>query len=166
MKKLTLLIIGLLILTGCENDKKDINENNNIIDLDVTNANYVCNIDSKNEDYNLIGKYAIYLDNENVSKINSVESIESDNANTLSYFESYYLSNYDKIANYSGYEYDIKQEDNKLIVNVTIDYQTFNTESYVIDFPDSAEIFDDQFKLKIDKLLDNYEKQGIKCEKK
>lgn len=166
MKKTFLLISFLLILTGCGNNNKNKKENDNNVELDISNANYVCEINNTEDEYNLIGKYAIYLDNDDVIKINSVEVVESDNDNTLSYFESYYLSNYDKIANYSGYEYDIKQEDNKLIVNVTIDYQTFNTESYVIDFPDSAEIFDDQFKLKIDKLLDNYEKQGIKCEKK
>lgn len=170
MKKIFILLSIVLVLTGCTTAKKKEEKKEDILDdiqIDDSLANYVCTINNEdNKEYKLIGKYVIYLDNNDVTNINSVEIIESDNNNTLDYFESYYLSNYDKIANYGGYEYNIDKEEDKLIINVKINYNEFNIESYVTDYPDSISIFSEDFKLKEDKLLEKYEKQNIICEKK
>ena len=172
MKKSFILICALLLITGCgEKEKVKKAVKVNLLDeikLEAEEANIVCQSYNKdNEEYEVASKIAIYYDkNENITKIESSELLASDNNNILNDFESYYNSNYEKIANYGGYTYDIHQGKKRLISNVIIDFNTFNTESYVADYPEIAETFNEEFKLNKDNLLEIYSNQGIKCQKK
>ena len=117
------------------------------------NANMICSSNIKdNPEYEIATKIAVYLDsNDIVTTIESAEIIASENIDILNDFESYYNSNYEKIGNYGGYTYDIHQEKKRLLANVIIDYNTFNTEAYVADYPEIAETFNEEYKMTKDK---------------
>ena len=172
MKKTFILLLTLLTLTGCgEKIKTKKNIKVNLLDeinLEAEEANIICSSYNKdNEDYEVAAKIAVYYDNnENIIKIESSELIASENNNILNDFESYYNSNYEKIANYGGYTYDVHQEKKRLVSNVIIDFNTFNTESYIADYPEIADTFNEEFKLTKDNLLNTYNNQNISCEKK
>ena len=172
MKKIFLALLAITILTGCNiNKKKNNNIEKNLLDeivLDDTNANYICSIYNKDfDEYDIAGKYAIYLDdNEFVNKIESTEIIESNNYDLLKDFESYYNSNYEKISNYGGYTYDIYQKNNQVISNVIIDFNTLNMESYASEYEEINQYLNEEFKITKDKILEKYNSQNIKCQKK
>lgn len=171
MKKTLLIFAVLFIVTGCnESNKKKNNENillNDIV-LEDKDATYECSMYSnENKDYDVAGKYAIFVDeNDNVTMINSTEIIESKKDEILNQFENYYNSSYDKIANYGGYTYDIYQENNRVIANVIIDYNTFNMESYAEEHEEIVPYINEEHHLTKDKLIEKYQSQNIKCEKK
>ena len=171
MKK-TLLIISLLfIVTGCNESNKKNGKEKNLLDeivLEDKDAAYECSMyNSENKDYNIAGKYAIFVDdNDNVTMINSTEVIESKKNDILNQFQNYYNSSYDKIANYGGYTYDIIQENNRVIANVIIDYNTFNMESYAEEHEEIVQYINEEYHLTKDKLIEKYNSQNIKCEKK
>lgn len=172
MKKIIIPILVLILLTGCteKTKKKNKIEINllNEIQIESEEANLICySNNNNNSDYETASKFAIYYDdNEIITSIESYEIIASDNQDILNDFESYYNSNYEKIANYGGYTYDIHQEKKRLIANVIIDFNTFNIESYTADYPETLENFNDDYKLEKDKLLEVYSSKGIICEKK
>lgn len=173
MKKKIILLLLLLCLTGCGNTTENISENNEIelsktIEIDDTGASLVCTNDTiyEEENYSIGSKYVIYLNNDNfVTRINSVEIIETNDQEKLSYFESYLNNNYSKISAYSGYEYDINIENNHLISNVNINYEEFNLESYAVDYPEIEKFLTDN-KISKDKLIEHFSSLDIKCEKK
>lgn len=173
MKK-TIFILFLILLTGCGNttsniDNSTTNELSNTIEVNEDGALYLCKKDAYNEEekYNLGGKYAIFADKDNnVTRINSVEIVESNYQEKLNYFESYLISNYDKISVYNGYEYDISLENNKVIAKVNINYNEFNLESYAVDYPEIQTYLTEDNKLKAANLVSLYKDLGITCTKK
>ena len=170
MKKTILTIALLFIITGCDENNKKNNIEKNLLDeitIDDKDASYTCTTYNKdNKDYDIAGKYAIFLDDkDNVIMISSTEIIESKNIETLNQFESYYNSSYEKIANYGGYTYDIYQENNRVIANVIVDYNTFNMESYANEYEDVSKYLTEDYKLTKDKLIEKYKSQNITCQK-
>ena len=168
MKKTLILILLTILITGC-GEKKQKEVGINLLDeikIETENANMICSSNIKdNQEYEIATKIAVYLDsNDIVTTIESAEIIASENIDILNDFESYYNSNYEKIGNYGGYTYDIHQEKKRLLANVIIDYNTFNTEAYVADYPEIAETFNEEYKMTKDKLIETYKNQGIECE--
>lgn len=171
MKKTFLFISLLLIITGCNDSNKSKNNEKSLLDdivLEDKDAAYECSMYNKNnKDYDIAGKYAIFLDDkDNVIMVNSTEVVESKKNEILNQFENYYNSSYDKIANYGGYTYDIYQENNRVIANVIIDYNTFNMESYATEHEEIVPYINEEHHLTKDKLIEKYNSQNIKCEKK
>ena len=171
MKKTIILLLLVILLTGCNTTKKNNKVEKNLLDditIDETGAGYVCTINDKNKDgFKIAGKYVIFVDNnEYVERIESSEIMVIDDFDKLNQFESYYNSNYEKIANYGGFTYDIYQENDHLISNVIIDYTMINVELYITDYPEIAGYFNEEYKINKDSIIDYYESNNIKCEKK
>lgn len=168
MKKIVFSLSALLLLVGCNSSKNEKNVVIEDIEIDTTGAAYICEKKEFNEEYNFnfLGKYIIYLDNENVTNINSYEIIEANNQEILNYYESYFTNNYEKLKAYSGVEYNIQLENNKIFSTTSIDYSLFNLESYAIDYPNITEYLNDEYKLTKDNLINHYKDLSITCEKK
>ena len=109
MKKIFIIIlfISILLLTGCSKEKY-----------------FTCKIDleNKNEDYKLDAEYKIYYKNSYVTKVEKIEVYESDNEDTLEYFNEYKNLEYEDLNSlYGGITHTIDLKENKITLNATLD---------------------------------------------
>lgn len=165
MKKTFLILIILLISTGCNNisNKKDSNEkslkNENIIICEMKN-------DQKKtqSDYTINSTYKIYSSDKIVTKVVTSEVVTSNNSEILNYFDQYLNKTYTELNNnYSGYKFQIKKEDNKIISEVNVDYSVMDMNKYSEDYPDIKTYLNVQSKLTIEKAKKIYENMGANC---
>lgn len=145
MRKIILCFILLFMLSGCKEDYK------------------ICKVNLKNniENYTLESEYKIYYKNSFVTKIEKEEVYKSTSKEKIKYLEEInklVLNNYN-----SGYTYDIKKEDNKLIINTNIDTNTIDINQLI----DSGQ-FDQNYivsnKITLSGLVKYYESKGAACD--
>lgn len=162
MKKTGIVLISFLwifLVVGCSNKENDIIDNKQEI--------IHCTINLDKEDtkanYTIESTYDIY-GNDIVDKIISHEVVTSDDQKTLSYFEDYLNSTYESFNDkYSGYSYNIKIKDKQVISDVTIDYNSMNMDSYVIDNPEMLTYVNDNKKLTMESAKKIYESMTGIC---
>jgi len=161
MKKTGIILISFLFLVvGCGKEKNDVKNNNQEI--------IHCTINLDKEDtkanYTIESTYDIYGTDNIVDKIVSHEKVSSDDQKTLSYFEDYLNYTYESFNNkYSGYSYSIKIKDKQVISDVTIDYNSMNMDSYVIDNPEMLTYVNDNKKLTMESAKKIYESMTGIC---
>jgi hypothetical protein len=168
MKKLYLsfIAIGLLLLTGCEESKKEkleteISKN---INIDTEGAKLVCTTDYDYSElnYTLGSKYVVFADDKDkVTKVISGEVIYSTDKTRLDDFENYLNQNHDAAAKYNGYTYNVEREKNKVTSSVTIDYSEFDMKKFLDDNEST-----DKEELTLDSIEKKYVSLGAKCERK
>lgn len=169
--KLFLIMLFLMLLTGCGESLKEDELKNELLDsieMEDINANYICtcSIENDNDNYNLAGKYAITLnDKKLVTNVKSIEIIESNNENVLNYYETYLNSNYRRISMYNGFIYEVKRENNHLITSVDIDYKEIDKEAFLTDYPDMAEYITKDKDFTEESIINYYKKNKINCKK-
>jgi hypothetical protein len=95
----------IILLTGCTKDKY-----------------FTCKIDLNNElmEYNLNAIYKVYYEDSYVTRIEKNEIYETENKETLNYFNEYKSLEYMNLSNlYGGIVYTVDLKENKVILDAT-----------------------------------------------
>ena len=111
MRKYIVLLFSLVLITGCKKDK------------------YIeCTIDINNhvENYSLVGTYKIKYNKDYVISIEKNDVYKSNNKEVKGYLSEYNnLYYYNLNDNYGGITYDIKNDNNSVIINASIDVKKY-----------------------------------------
>lgn len=156
MKKRLSLVLVLFIITlclcGCKEKTK------------ITNCSLVS--DQSASGYKLESNYKIYSTNDFVDKVVLKQVINSKDKNVLDSFKTSITNQYKNNNKlYNGYTFDIKEKDNKLNINVTIDYTKVDLKKFTQDNVSMKEYVNKDYKITLDKIIKLYESSGMKCEK-
>ena len=168
MKKIIsiLVIISLILLTGCGKDKKEKLDTNlsSSIKIDDTDAKLICTTDYDYTDLNYVigSKYVVFADKDNkVTKVISKEVIQSNDKDKLKEFEEYLNQNHSAAVQYNGYDFNVEKESNKIISTVEINYNEFDIKKFYEDNEESANT-----NLTIDSMEKQYVSLGAECKRK
>jgi len=156
MKKLyLLLLLTSLIFFGCTGGKKE---------KELLTKKCTLVSDQSASGYVNTTSYEINYENEIVNTVKQTETIDSSDKNILNFFKEQLEIQY-KNANdlYSGYSYTIKEEDNKLIFVIDIDYKKVNMTKFVEDNPGMKSYVNSDNKVTLDGIIKMYENIGAEC---
>lgn len=117
----------------------------------------------KNEGYKIKNIYTISADNGIVSKVVIKEIITSKKSEILSDFKNQLNSQYEYNKKmYGGYSYEIITNNDKLLVDVTVDYNDINLELFIKD-NEAMKKYTKNNKLTLEGVKKLYESTGAKC---
>ena len=173
MRKLFVLLFGMLMLTGCFFENKDINDDKNNDDeikeqesINDKSGSITCSLYSKDvvNNYELTSTYTINYTGEFVDSVNTKEVVDSDVSSILDTLEETLNSTY-SVSNdaYGGYTYKITRSDNEIISDVFIDYKKMDLEQFVTDQPVLKSYMKDG-KLTVEGIESIYTSMGATCE--
>ncbi len=149
IKKLVILIVISLYLTACNNKNGTIN----------------CTM-SQNEEllgYNITSNYSIIYKDNYVTEVNGQDIIVSDFNDTIEELENELTSGYDELNElYGGHNYNINKEDNKLIIDININFNELKLKEYIEGIPLLTDYYKNNKLLK-DGLILYYEDGGYQC---
>ena len=149
IKKLVILIVISLYLTACNNKNGTIN----------------CTM-SQNEEllgYNITSNYSIIYKDNYVTEVNGQDIIVSDFNDTIEELENELTSGYDELNElYGGHNYNISKEDNKLIIDININFNELKLKEYIEGIPLLTDYYKNNKLLK-DGLILYYEDGGYQC---
>ena len=156
MKKRFNLVLAIFIITlclcGCKEKAK------------ISNCSLVS--DQSASGYKLESNYKIYSTNNFVDKVVLKQVINSKDKKVLDSFKTSITNQYKNNNKlYNGYTFDIKEKDNKLNINVTIDYTKLDLKKFTQDNVSMKEYVNKDYKITLDKIIKLYESSGMKCEK-
>ena len=156
MKKKLSLVLAIFIITlclcGCKEKTK------------ITNCSLVS--DQSASGYKLESNYKIYSTNNFVDKVVLKQVINSKDKKVLDSFKTSITNQYKNNNKlYNGYTFDINEKDNKLNINVTIDYTKVDLKKFTQDNVSMKEYVNKDYKITLDKIIKLYESSGMKCEK-
>ena len=156
MKKRLSLVLAIFIITlclcGCKEKTK------------ISNCSLVS--DQSASGYKLESNYKIYSTNNFVDKVVLKQVINSKDKKDLDSFKTSITNQYKNNNKlYNGYTFDIKEKDNKLNINVTIDYTKVDLKKFTQDNVSMKEYVNKDYKITLDKIIKLYESSGMKCEK-
>lgn len=167
-KILALLVICIILVTGCgETKKKELETSiSKSINIDEKGAALVCTTDYDYNELNYVigSKYVVFADKDNkVTKISSKEVIVSTDESKLDEFENYLKENHEAASQYNGYIYDVKREKEKVTSSVTIDYSEFDLEEFASENKDLGK---EDMEFTIDSIEAKYVSLGATCSRK
>lgn len=148
MRKIFLIIIFVLILSGCKKEEY-----------------FTCKIDLYNDiqEYELNAIYKVYHDGSFVTKVEKKEKYISNNEETLDYFFEYKNLEYQSIESlYGGITYNVDLKEDKVIMNSTIDMTITNIKKMLKNkYIDKDYVVSN--KLTISGIKKRYEEKGAIC---
>lgn len=145
MKKIMIISLILLILTGCNNHEEVLS---------------TCTL----KDYKSKSTYQIIGKDKKVQKVKIKQEIKSDSKKELKNITNSMEQTY-KQANslYGGYVIKTNNEKNKVILNITIDYKKLNMKKYIKDNPFMEKYTTKKLELTLDGIVSIYEQMGATC---
>lgn len=144
-----MLVMAIVMLTGCGKEEQ--------AELVKT-----CTLSSEVSEYTMNNEYKVYGNDKTVDKVITVETIESDDAATLAYFETFAKTTYDTMNRlYGGYSYIIDADDNKIVISTTINYKKMNLKKFASDNPNVDYVKNN--KILLDGIVSLYEGMGATC---
>ena len=152
MKKKILLFSGififLVLITGCSKESGNL--------MTCTRS-----MNQNNIKTNL--KYSVSYDGDYVTRVKSVETIETDSEDILNSYKSHIESLCSPYKDVDYYKYDVEVNDNKLTSTVDINYEKVDTDKLLeIDSANGQLIKDG--KIKVSDIKSVYESLGAICE--
>ncbi len=163
-----ILSVFCILLSGCESNSNEELEKNisSTIDIDDDGASLVCTTDYDYTElnYTLGSKYVVFADKDGkVTKVISKEIISSTDKDKLDEFETYLTQNHSSASAYSGYDYNVEKEKNKVTSEVTIDYSEFDLKRFVED--NSSNTNEKIEELTLDSIEKQYVSLGAECKR-
>lgn len=150
MKKIFLIIIFVMVLSGCKKEEY-----------------FTCKIDLYNdiEEYELNAVYKVYHDGSFVTKVEKKETYISSNEETIDYFYEYKNLEYQSLESlYGGVVYNIDLKKGKVIMNSTIDMTITNIKKMVKNkFIDRDYVVSNKFT--VSGIKKRYQEKGAICDK-
>ena len=148
MRKIFLIIIFVLILSGCKKEEY-----------------FNCKIDLYNDiqEYELNAIYKVYHDGSFVTKVEKEEKYISNNEETLDYFFEYKNLEYQSIESlYGGITYNVDLKEDKVIMTSNIDMTITNIKKMIQNkYIDKDYVVSN--KLTISGIKKRYEEKGAIC---
>lgn len=142
----SLLSIIALLLTGCSNTEKTMS----------------CERSLNQSGTKTSLNYTVTYKGDYVSKIKSVETVDSTNSTILESFKSQVENLYKAYDGIKYYDYNVDVKDNKLTSTVDINYEKVDTDRLIeVDSANGKLIKDG--KIKIDDIKSVYEQLGATC---
>ena len=91
--KILSLVFAVVLITGCGSEAKEFTKTCTLTNNDTTNG------------YKLEAEYKVYGKGKVATKVETVETVTSEDEDTLDYFEEYLKDTYDKMNDtYGGYD--------------------------------------------------------------
>ena len=172
MRKFFVLLLGILMLTGCFYDNKETTDDksseSDVNDKEVINeesGSITCSLYSKDvvNNYELTSTYIINYTGEFVDSVNTKEVVDSNVSSILDTLEETLNSTYNASNEaYGGYIYKITRSDTQVVSDVYIDYEKMNLEQFVIDQPVLKSYMKDG-KLTVEGIKSIYTSMGATC---
>ena len=98
-----------------------------------------------------------------VNSVTTKETVESDNEQVRSYFKKTLEDSYNTAnENYGGYTYNVTEDGNKVISDVTIDYSKMDLDKFVNDNSQMKSYIKNN-KISLDGMKKIYEALGATC---
>lgn len=161
MRKVLVLLVLLLSLTGCGEEKKN---DNQVVEPKLSTI--TCKTDGaiEGDGYSVETNYKINYSDDYVDNVETIETVVSDDEDILDSMESYLDSTYTTAGEtYGGYTYNVSRDGNTLTATVTIDYNVMDLDKYVEDYP-TMESYIEDGKFLVDGITEIYESLGTTCE--
>lgn len=115
--------------------------------------------------YKLESKYVIYGEGDIAKKVESTETVTTDNTSIQDQFETQLNSTYKSLNDtYGGYTYKVTKGDGKVVSTVTIDYEKLDIEKYVKDNSAMKNYVNKDNKLLVEGIESIYKALGATCE--
>ena len=150
---LTIVMVGVFLITGCSSKSKDIVNNGNVM---------TCTRSVNKNGMKTSLNYKVYYDGDDVTRIKSEESIQMENNQSLKGYKEQIEKVYEPYKNVKFYNYNVAIRGNKLISKVDINYSKIDTNKLIeIDKANSQIITDG--KIKVSSVKSLYEKLGATC---
>lgn len=151
-KSLIVLSAVLFLMAGCDSKKESL-KTCKLTSTDTTSG------------YKMDSEYKIYSNGDVVSKVVTIETVETDNEKTLNYFKDYLEKAYSSMdEKYHGYSNNVEIDDNKLISTTTIDYSKMDLDAYVKDNSAMKNYVNNKNQLTTSGIIKVYEALGAICE--
>lgn len=154
MKKgLKILFISLfvILISGCGKSNKEV----------VSTCTLSSNQSSNG--YKISSNYEIHSKDGLVNSVTTKETVESDNEQVRSYFKKTLEDSYNTAnESYGGYTYNVTEDGNKVISDVTIDYSKMNLEKFVNDNSQMKSSIKNN-RISLDGMKKIYEALGATC---
>ena len=152
MKKVFLVLVSLLVFTGCGKEEK----------MGVINCTY--NTKDVVNGYEVSAEYKINYKGDFVESVETTEIYTSKSSDIIEYFEEYLNNTYKQMDKaYGGYTYEITKSKDKVISEVKIDYNKIDLEQFIEDQP-TLKNFSKDNKLTVAGIRSIYELMGATCE--
>ena len=155
MKKgLKILFISLfvILISGCGKSNKEV----------VSTC--TLSSDQSSNGYTLSSNYEIHSKDGLVYNVTTKETVESDNEQVRSYFKKTLEDSYNTAnESYGGYTYNVTEDGNKVISNVTIDYSKMDLDKFVKDNSQIKSYIKNK-KITLEGMQKIYESLGATCE--
>lgn len=154
MKKgLKILFISLfvILISGCGKSDKEV----------VSTCTLSSNQSSNG--YKISSNYEIHSKNGLVNSVTTKETVESDNEQVRSYFKKTLEDSYNTAnESYGGYTYNVTEDGNKIISDVTIDYSKMDLNKFIKDNSQMKSYIKNN-KISLDGMKKIYEALGATC---
>lgn len=124
----------------------------------------VCKSTSKQSNYEMETEYTISYSSDIVNKVLIKQTVKSSDKNILKQFKEQLKNQYSfnkKI--YGGYDYSVKDGNNKIDLEVTINYDEINMKKYINNNQSMKKYINKDNKLTINKAKALYKTTGATC---
>lgn len=150
MKKIFILVISILVLSGCSTKEEE--------------HVMKCNRTINNNGVSMDMDYTITYSGNYVKTVNSVEKVTSGDASILESYETQIEAIYEPYGDIEYYEYEVDIDGNTLTSTVNIDYSKIDTDKLIYIDSANATLIKNG-KINIDDMISNYTALGITCNK-
>lgn len=152
LKYLVVLLLGVLIVTGCQN-KDEI-------------KTMTCTRTINQEEASMDLSYKVTYAGDYVEKVESIEKVTSTDTSALNTYKEEIEATYKPYANIKYYDTEVTVDGNTLTSKVTIDYSKIDYKEFTNIDSANSQIFTDDGKVKLETMESLYEQIGATCTKK
>ena len=163
-KYLMVLLLSMVLLTGCNDTKKENKDTNNNNEVKEEQKQMVCTRKATvTEGVTLDVKYTVDYTGEYINKVYSNEKVTSSNAQYLEAYKEQVDKIYAPYKNIEHYNTNVRIEGNTLISEATIDYDKIDTNKMLEVDSSLGQIIKDG-KIKLADMKAMYTSIGAICE--
>lgn len=147
-----ILICSIFLLSGCESTSN----------YKVVTCSRSATLSDSNTTADL--NYEIYYEDDYVKKTVSTETITSSSSDVLKSYKTSYESVFEKYKDINHYNNTVTTNANSVISKTTIDYTKVDYKKIIAIEGEKGNIFTKKGKVKLQTLIDTYEKYGSECD--
>lgn len=145
-------IFAVTMLAGCGN-----------VEQKVTTCNLTQTDNATG--YKLVSEYKVYSTGDVVDKVETVETVTSEDEAILDYFEETVNKTYStQSETYGGYTYKVTNENGKVVSEATIDYSKMDLNKYASDNTAVKNFLNEDNRITVEGVTSIYEALGAVCE--
>lgn len=174
LKNSFLLLITLLLITGCKNKDIDIvntgtgrdnsRSDNPSENINVKGSGTLACVRNANALYGLDGSfnYTVGYRKGIVTQIHSIEKVKGDDQTALDKYEEAYNTIKDRYKGLDHYDISVTRDENSVIFDSLLDYENINMKKFIEISGNQEELYSDN-KLELKKWIKFAKKAGTTC---